>query len=107
VERIARLKLEEGSFPVLVREALEAEYGGEGDALLKEITFSDPESFASQAYKSFGSQAMEYYEAVLKYADSGRFHPEQEAEEEREEKELETIIDETESPPDVDFNPEE
>ena len=41
--------------------------------------------------------ALQYYVAIVKYAESGKFSPEVDAEEEAEEEELESIIQETEA----------
>jgi len=99
VEHIAGLHIEGPVFATLVREALEAEYGGEIDNLLgglKPQTLEDPEKFAAELSKTFGADAMEYYITITKYAESGSFQPEQESEEEKEDEELESIVRETE-----------
>ena len=89
-------------FARLTKEAFEAEFGGEGDTLLKGLSreaFEDPKRFASEVYKTFGMGALQYYVTIVKYVDSGMFHPEEEAEEEAEEQDLESIVREIESDP--------
>jgi hypothetical protein len=100
VDYIARLKIRGSDFAKLTKEALEAEYGGEGNALLSGFsqgTLEDTEKFATELYKVFGTGALQYYVAIVKYADSGKFHLEEEAEEKTEEQELESMVNEIES----------
>ena len=100
MEHIVRLNIRGSDFAKLTKEALEAEYGGEGDSLLSGFsqgTLEDPQKFATEVYKVYGTGALQYYVAIVKYADSGMFHPEQEAEDEAEEQELETVVSEIES----------
>lgn len=95
MEHIVRLNLDGPEFADLAREALEAEYGGEIVGLLKGIDQSaiqDPGRFASELYKNFGTEAMKYYVTIIKYAESGRFQPEEEAELATEEEELGSLI---------------
>ncbi len=87
-------------FARLTRDVFEAEFGGEGDALLKGLnrkTMEDPKRFASELYKTFGMGALQYYVKIVKYVDSGKFHPEEEAEEEAVQEDLQSIVDEIES----------
>jgi hypothetical protein len=95
VEHVTRLKIGGPNFAKLAREALEAEYGGEIDALfsgLSQETLESPERFAAEVFKTFGKEAMPYYVTILKYAESGLYQPEQDSEQEKEEEELESII---------------
>ena len=87
-------------FARLIKEAYEAEFGGQGDALLAGLgqeTMEDPRRFASVVYKEHGMGALQYYSMIVKYLDSGRFNPAEEAEEEAEESDLESIVEEVES----------
>lgn len=87
-------------FARLTKDVFEAEFGGEGDALLKGLsreTLEDPGRFASEVYKTYGMGALQYYVMIVRYVDSGKFRPEEEAEEEAEEEDLESIISEVES----------
>lgn len=89
-------------FARLTKETLEAEIGGEGDALLKDLsqqTLEDPELFASEMYKTFGMGALQYYVMIVKYVDAGKFHPQEEAEEEAADEDLESIVNEIDSNP--------
>ena len=89
------MNISNSDFPVLAREALEAEYGGEIDVLLVDIgedTLANPEKFARKMFKIFGKNAIQHYVTVLKYAESGQFRPEEKAELRREEEMLETVI---------------
>ena len=98
VEHIDRLGLGGPNFARLTREALESEFGGEAQVLLggmSQGTLDDPGLFASELFKSYGMDALRYYVVIVKYADSGKFNPEEEAEEEQEEEELESIFKET------------
>jgi len=100
VEHILRLNIRGSYFSELTKQALEAEYGGEGKMLLSGFsqgTLEDPQKFAMELYKVYGTGALPYYVAIVKYADSGKFHPEEEAEEKAEEQELESMVDEIES----------
>jgi hypothetical protein len=99
VKHIARLNIEGPAFAALVREAMEAEYGGEIDNVLrglKQQALEDSEKFAAELFKAFGTQAMQYYVTIIKFAESGSFRPDQDPEEEREDEELESLIRETE-----------
>ena len=87
-------------FARLTKDVFEAEFGGEGDALLRGLTpeaLEDPRRFASEVYKTYGMGALQYYVMIVKYLDSGKFHPEEETEEEAEEEDLESIVNEVES----------
>jgi len=100
VEHIIRLNIRGSDFAKLTNEAFEAEYGGEGNTLLSgfsQSTLEDPQKFAMEVYKTYGTGALQYYVAIVKYADSGKFHPEEEAEEKAEEQELESMVNEIES----------
>jgi len=95
LERLARLNISDSDFPMLAKEALEAEYGGEIDSLLADIgqdRLAIPAEFAEELFKVFGKNAAQYCVAILKYAESGQFRPEEEAEVRQEEEMLETII---------------
>jgi hypothetical protein len=99
VEHIAKLNIQGAAFTRLVREGLEAEYGGEIGTLLsglKPTTLESPEKFAAELYRILGSGAMPYYVTIIKFAESGRFSPEQDMEEEREDEELESLVHEIE-----------
>ncbi len=100
VEHITRLNVEGPDFAALVRRALEAEYGGEIDNLLNgldQTTIQDPEKLAAELFKAFGADAMNYYVTIIKYAESGRFQPEEDAEQASEEEELESLVREVET----------
>jgi len=102
VEHIDRLGIEGPTFAALVREALEAEYGGEIDAVLddfKQQTLEDPKKFAGELFKIFETQAMQYFVTIIKFAESGRFHPEEELEQEKGDEEFESLVRETEPNP--------
>ena len=95
VEHIAQLNISGPSFAALAKDALEAEYGGEIDSVLKGLdleTLGNPEKFAAEVFKVFGTQAMKYYVTIIKYAESGNFHPEEDSELEEEEGELESLV---------------
>ena len=100
VEHISKSGIEDADFPRLVREAYEAEFGGEGDVLLAGLsreTLADPRRFASEFYRQYGLGALRYFTMVVRYVDSGRFNPAEEAEEEAEESDLESIVEEIDS----------
>lgn len=102
MEHIARLNIEGPGFAMLVSEALEAEYGGEVDNLMKGLsqgTLESPEKFAGELFKTFGTEAMQYFVTIIKYAESGRFQPEEESKSAEEEQELESLVHEIESDP--------
>jgi hypothetical protein len=112
VEHIYRLKIKDGpTFTKLVTEALEAEYGGQVSSLwsdLSQQSVEDPEKFAAALYKALGTdEAMKYYATIIKYAESGRFQPEEDAELQQEEEKLASVIRETESDsePEPEFEP--
>jgi hypothetical protein len=95
VKHIARLNVQGQNFARLTKEAFEAEFGGEGDILLNDFdqdTLENPEKFAVALHKGFGEDALEYYRLIVKFAESGNFHPEEDAELEEEEKELESVV---------------
>jgi len=98
LERIAELKIEPGpTFAELTKEALESEWGGEGDELLKGMSresLEDPKRLASELIKTYGDGAERYLLLIVKYADSGDFHPEEEQDLEKEEVELESVVNE-------------
>lgn len=105
VEHIGRMKIQDGpTFTKLFTEALEAEYGGQVSSLWRGMNnqaMEDPEKFASALYKALGTdEAMRYYATIIKYAESGRFQPEEDAEQEQEEQELASVIRDTGSDPD-------
>jgi hypothetical protein len=101
VKHIARLRITPGPhFALLSKEALEGEFGGEGDALLKGLSqpiLEDPRKFASVLYRTYGTGALQYFTMIVKYAESGNFHPEQDEELEREEEELESVVQDVET----------
>ena len=114
VDHMSRSGIAGPDFARLTKEVFEAEFGGEGDALLRGLSqeaLEDPKRFASEVYRTFGMGALQYYVMIVKYVDSGRFHPEEEAEEEAEEQDLESIVREMESDPDqgdqTDVQPEQ
>jgi len=99
-EHVSKSGIEGPEFARLTKEAYEAEFGGQGDALLRgfsQETLEDPQRFAIEVYKTYGMGALQYYGIIVRYVDSGRFNPAEEAEEEAEEEELQTIVDEVES----------
>jgi len=101
LERIAELKIEPGpGFAALTKGALEGEWGGEADELLKGIsgeTLEDPKRLASELIGTYGDGAERYLLLIVKYADSGRFHPDAEQELEKEEEELESVVEEVDA----------
>ena len=101
LERIAELKIPPGpTFAKLAKAALEGEWGGEGDQLLVGIgqeTLEDPRRFASELIKTYGDGAERYLLLIVKYADSGDFHPEEDLEQEKEEEELESVVEEVDA----------
>lgn len=103
VERMTRLKISPGpNFAALTKQALEGEWGGEGDALLAGLsreTLESPKRLASELFRSYGEGAMNYLAIIAKFAESGNFHPEEDQELAREEEELESVIQETGSEP--------
>jgi len=100
VEHISKSGIKGPEFTRLTKEAYEAEYGGEGDVLLRgfsQETMEDPQRFAIEVYKTYGMGALQYYGIIVRYLESGSFNPAEEAEEEAEEQELRSIVDEVES----------
>jgi hypothetical protein len=97
---MSRSEIERVDFARLTRDAFQAELGGQGETLLNELSqgaLEDPERFASELYKKFGTEALKYFVMIIKYVDSGRFHPLEEAEDEAVEQDLQSIVDEMES----------
>ena len=95
VDHVEELGIDGPTFSALVKESLEAEYGGEIDAVFKGLsqeTLEDPEKFATEVFKAFGTGAMQYYVAILRYAESTNFHPAEDQETKKEEDELESIL---------------
>jgi hypothetical protein len=94
--RITKLNISPGpDFAALTKEALEKEWGGQVVALLAGIsqkTLESPKKFASAMYKLYGEGAMKYFSQIVRYAESGKFHPGKDEESERQEAELEAII---------------
>jgi len=87
-------------FARLTRDVLAAEFGGQGETLLRGLSrdaLKDPERFASELYKMYGMEALKYYVMIVRYLDSGRFHPEEEAEDEAVEEDLETLVEAVDS----------
>ena len=101
VERIEQLKIAPGpAFALLTKEALEGEWGGEGDQLLMGLgqkTLEDPQRLASELVKTYGTGAMKYLSLIVKHAESGNFHPEEERELNQEEQELESVVEEVDA----------
>jgi len=100
VEHMAKSGIRDADFSRLTKEVYEAEFGGEGDALLKGFSREvreDPERFAIELYKVYGLGALQYYAMIVKYVDAGKFRPEEEEEEEAEEEDLKSIVQEIES----------
>ncbi|MDA4126457.1 MAG: hypothetical protein OK452_04545 [Thaumarchaeota archaeon] len=99
VEHVARLNLEGSTFAALVRQAMEAEYGGEINNLLsgiKQQTFENPKKFAKELSKTFGETAMRYFVTIIKFAESGRFQPEEDLEQQKADEDFESLVRETE-----------
>ncbi len=97
---MSRSGIEGNDFARLIKDVFEAEFGGQGDTLLRGLrqeALEDPRLFASEMYEKFGTEALQYYVKIVKYLDSGRFHPEEEAEDEAVEEDLESIVNEVES----------
>ena len=87
-------------FARLTRDVLAAELGGQGEILLRGLSkdaHEDPKRFASALYKMYGMEALKYCVMIVKYVDSGKFHPEEEAEDEAVEEDLESLVEEVES----------
>jgi hypothetical protein len=83
VERIARLRFGGNDFAALTRESLRRKFGGGGDVLLDGIDQSileSPERFAAEMYRRFGSGSTQFYITIVKYGESGLFHPVQPSE---------------------------
>lgn len=103
LERIAKLNISSGpDFAALTKEALEREWGGQVVALLAGIgqaTLESPKKFASALYKLYGDGAMKYFAQIVRYAESGKFHP-GEDQPSQEEVDLESIIQEIGANPD-------
>ena len=104
VQRMGVLKVTPGpGFASLVQNAFEREMGGEETSFLTGIsrkTLEDPEKFAAELYNTYGTEAMGYLSMIVRFAESGDYHPSEDAEERKEEEELESIIEETGSDPD-------
>ena len=99
VEHIERLNLDGPTFASLVKQAMEAEYGGEIHSLLsgfKQQTFENPRKFAQEMSKTFGESAMRYFVTIIKFAESGRFQPEEDLEQKKADEDFETLVRETE-----------
>ncbi len=97
---MSRSGIEGTDFARLTRDVFESELGGQGETLLRGLSqeaLEDPERFASELYKMYEMEALKYYVMIVKYVDSGRFHPEEEVEEEAVEEDLQSIVDEMES----------
>ena len=93
-----RLDIGGAAFAQLVREALEAEYGGEVDTLLNGFgrqTLENPERFAVELFEALGTEALQYYVTIVKYAESGNYQPGGDAQ--KEEEELESLVHKIES----------
>jgi len=102
VDHMARSGIAGSDFARLTKEVFEAEIGGGGDTLLKGLsqqTLEDPELFATEMYKTFGLGVLQYYVMIVRYVDAGKFHPREEADEEAEKDDLESIINELGSDP--------
>ncbi len=99
MEHIARLNLDGPTFALLVKQAMEAEYGGEIRSLLsgfKQKTFEDPKKFAVELSKTFGESAMQYFVTIIKFAESGRFQPEEDLEQQKADEDFESLVRQTE-----------
>jgi hypothetical protein len=99
VDHIARLNLDGPTFALLVKQAMEAEYGGEIHSLLsgfKQKTFEDPKKFAVELSRTFGDSAMQYFVTIIKFAESGRFHPEEDLEQQKADHDFESLVHQTE-----------
>ena len=100
VDHMSRSGIEGIDFQRLTNDVFEGEFGGQGDALLRNLSpeaLEVPSHFATEVYKKFGMEALRYFVMIVKYVDSGRFHPEEEAEDEAVEEDLESIVNEVES----------
>jgi hypothetical protein len=79
LDRVDVLKIEE-NFAELTKQALEAKFGGGGDALLRDFSpeiLDSPEMFADEMSQLFGRGAMQFFSVITKYYESGRFKPPQ------------------------------
>ena len=102
VEHIERLGVDGESFSSLVKQALEGEYGGEVVNLLNGLSpgaLGSPRAFAKEMYKTLGTGALQYFVAIIKYAESPSYNPEEESEEQSEESTLESLVHDIDSDP--------
>jgi len=77
LDRVEVLKIG-GNFAELTRQALQAKFGGGGDALLWNIppdTLGDPGRFADEMSALFGRGAVQFFSIITKYYESGKFKP--------------------------------
>lgn len=99
MEHVARWNFDGPTFVALVRQAMEAEYGGEINNMLsgiKQQTFENPKKFAKELSKTFGDTAMQYFVTIIKFGESGRFHPEEDLEQQKADEDFESLVRETE-----------
>lgn len=99
MEHVARWNFDGPTFAALVRQAMEAEYGGEINSMLsgiKQQTFENPKKFAKELSKTFGETAMQYFVTIIKFGESGRFHPEEDLEQQKADEDFESLVRETE-----------
>lgn len=79
LDRVTVLKID-GHFGELTRQALEAKFGGGGDALLRGFSpevLGSPEMFADEMSALFGRGAVQFFSVITKYYESGNFKPPQ------------------------------
>jgi len=79
LDRVDGLKID-GNFAELTKQALEAKFGGGGDALLRDFSpeiLSNPDMFAGEMSALFGRGAVQFFSVITKYYESGKFKPPQ------------------------------
>ena len=100
LDKVSELKIDGPTFSALVRQSLEAEYGGEIDTVLSSLdeeSLENPKKVAAELYKTFGNDVMRYFVTILKYAESGKFQPQTDSELEEEEQTLASLVRDTEA----------
>lgn len=79
LDRVGVLKID-GNFAELTKQALEAKFGGGGDALLRGFSsevLQSPGMFADEMSALFGKGAVQFFTVITKYYEAGRFKPPQ------------------------------
>jgi hypothetical protein len=79
LDRVDVLRID-GNFSELTKQALEAKFGGGGDALLRGFSpevLGSPVMFADEMSALFGRGAVQFFSVITKYYESGKFKPPQ------------------------------